>query len=670
MVALFKREAATEVAAPPSPKTGITAVDSLLAEFNPSRFGPEPSHDQIAAAIHECASLTVDKWASARKHLLKICPDDLKATDLNRMFNEARKAIQRDQRVTAPPERYYELDGAMMVVRQTDKGQVERAVCNWTAKIVEERTWIDPDEDAMHEIVVELMAGNKVRKINLPTEILGDEVALKRKLAAMGGATFTLNRGMTGDLVPAIRALSPEYDRRLGVNTTGWQTINGELMYVTPTLSVSANGIVENAPSCELPARINGYGLIDGELREGMRALGAMADALPPTHAAALIGFALAPLIQPLLPASISKPALHLIGTTGSGKSEIAAMMCCLYGHFTRDEPPAQWGDTVNTVELLGWHTKNALYWADDYKDMYADERTFTRFLQAYSRGMGRGRLTRDAKLRKEKPTRGHLLSTGETIMHGEASVLSRMLILEIPPWEARDKGGYLFAEANQVRGDLPIFTRHLIQWIASHEGALKRELLTLYNETTKHYRVKLESLSKQANTGRMIQNWAVLGVSYYVAKKFLAEHQRKEVLPDWSDSLLESIQTVQAERAGTIFLDVLTQLIDSGKAHLDNDLKMDSITSPGQVRVGWWPKDDRSFVYLIPDVAYGVVNVLVEMSFSKQAIAGQLAEDRILIAGTEDRYTTRIRIDNRQTRVWKLKADFLNADNSTQKPF
>ena len=84
----------------------------------------------------------------------------------------------------------------------------------------------------------------------------------------------------------------------------------------------------------------------------------------------------------------------------------------------------------------------DTIFWVDDYKSIYADERTFTRFLQAYSRSMGRGRLTREAKVRREKPCRGLILSTGETTIEGEMSIIARMLVLEIPPWEKRDPTG------------------------------------------------------------------------------------------------------------------------------------------------------------------------------------------------------------------------------------
>jgi hypothetical protein len=54
----------------------------------------------------------------------------------------------------------------------------------------------------------------------------------------------------------------------------------------------------------------------------------------------------------------------------------------------------------INTVETLGYPLEDSLFWVDDYKSIYTDEKTFPRFLQFYSRGMRRGRLTLEAKVR------------------------------------------------------------------------------------------------------------------------------------------------------------------------------------------------------------------------------------------------------------------------------
>jgi ABC-type bacteriocin/lantibiotic exporter with double-glycine peptidase domain len=46
----------------------------------------------------------------------------------------------------------------------------------------------------------------------------------------------------------------------------------------------------------------------------------------------ACIAFALLPVIQRFFPSLAMRPALHLAGTYGSGKSELAALMSRLYG--------------------------------------------------------------------------------------------------------------------------------------------------------------------------------------------------------------------------------------------------------------------------------------------------------------------------------------------------
>ena len=47
-------------------------------------------------------------------------------------------------------------------------------------------------------------------------------------------------------------------------------------------------------------------------------------------------------------------------------------------------------------------------------------------------------RLRNSQRLRQERPCRGLLLSTSATTIEGKASALSRMLVLEIAPWEQR----------------------------------------------------------------------------------------------------------------------------------------------------------------------------------------------------------------------------------------
>lgn len=284
---------------------------------------------------------------------------------------------------------------------------------------------------------------------------------MRRFIGANAGVQYVVRAGMSKHLVPAIVHLSGEFPTHRHYNFMGWKQIDGRWVYVSPEDCITAKGKLAEPPSVELDQRLRDYGLQAVSWNESLQAFDAVTKVLPSNLAPSLIAFALLPVIQRFFPPSATRPAIHLVGTSGSGKSEIASLLSSFYGQFSRDTPPAQWGDTINTVEMLGYPLADALYWVDDYKDIYADTRTFTRFLQGYSRNLGRGRLTRDAKLQTSCPCRGLILSTGETSLEGEISVSSRMMTLEIPPWKHRDPQGKALSEAEAMRDKLPGFTAH-----------------------------------------------------------------------------------------------------------------------------------------------------------------------------------------------------------------
>ncbi|MBE2184193.1 MAG: hypothetical protein IAE89_12250, partial [Anaerolineae bacterium] len=377
----------------------------------------------------------------------------------------------------------------------------------------------------------------------------------------------------------------------------------------------------------------------------------------------ALTAFALLPLVQRFFPPAAMRPALHLVGTTGSGKSEIAALMTSFYGCFTRDTPPAQWGDTVNTVEVLGYALADALFWVDDWKPCYSDEKTFTRFLHAYSRGMGRGRLTKDSKVRQDRPCRGLLLSTGETTIEGEASILARMLVLEIPPWEQRDPGGKQLAQAETLRASLPSFTAHFVRWIAAQveTGTLQNQLAHEYELSVKGYRDKLTAQpGRQANTGRVIGNWAALVTVYRLLRQFLEERDADEALPAWQDSIVQTAKAVQEERAGQVFIDTLGQLLASGDVRLV-DLDSSEEVKPGAPIIGY---QDHRFIYLLPEISLREVKPTQALNFTTRSIGDQLREDGWLLPNTADgRLTIQKRLRGNRAWVWCLKRAMLDGD-------
>jgi hypothetical protein len=127
------------------------------------------------------------------------------------------------------------------------------------------------------------------------------------------------------------------------------------------------------------------------------------------------------------------------------------------------------------------------------------------------------------------------ILSTGETTIEGEMSIIARMLVLEIPPWEKRDPTGQALVLAEGLRDSLPGFTAHFTSWVAKQLETenLREEIATRFSNNKKGYTDQLATkLGKQSNTDRVVKNWAVLVTVYQLLSKFLQEMGEDYLLP------------------------------------------------------------------------------------------------------------------------------------------
>ncbi|MDX1991996.1 MAG: DUF927 domain-containing protein [bacterium] len=633
-------------------------IDQLVSQFEMEQKTERPTTAQIVAAVEACIHLNPVEWAEERQRLKAVCGDGLKIGDIDRLYKEKKRAsFQQREQEYLDTESYLLRDGKIIYRKETYRGTLEKTVVDWVATALYQTCQVDDDGKEAHTTALELRRGEFVKKLDVPGDVFVDDVALRRFIGANAGSQYVVRAGMSKHLVPAIVQLSGEFPTHRHYNFMGWMQLDGRWVYVSPQDCITAKGKLSEPPSVELDHRLRDYGLQATDWKNSLAAFDAVTKVLPPKLASSLIAFALLPVLQRFFPAAAPRPAVHLVGTSGSGKSEIASLLSSFYGQFSRDTPPAQWGDTINTVETLGYPLADSLFWVDDYKSIYADEKTFTRFLQSYSRGMGRGRLTREAKVRHEKPCRGLILSTGETTIEGEMSVVARMLVLEIPPWEKRDPGGQALVQAERLREHLPGFTAHFASWIAKQleQGDLKTDIANRFNSNMRGYREKLANeTGGQSNTGRVIQNWAVLVTVYQMLSRFLAEMDEDYLLPAWKDAIVESVRTLRQERSSEVFLDILGQLIAGGQAVLDDDMKNPREYPPGVTVVGY---KDEGFVYLLPEIAHREVNRVQPLRFTVTAIGMQLREDGILIAGPNN-LSTQKRVRGSRVRFWQLTSE------------
>ena len=638
-------------------------VDQLVGQFQVDQKAERPTTAQIVAAVEACIHLNPVEWAAERQRLKVLCGDGLKIGDIDHLYKEKKRAsFQQREQGYIDTESYLLRDGKIIHHKETYRGTIENTVTDWTAKVIYQTCQLDDDSKETHTTALEQRRGDSVKKLDVPGQVFVYDIALRRFVGANAGSQYVVRAGMSKHLVPAIVQLSGEFPTHRHYNFMGWMQMDGKWVYISPQDCITEKGKLTDSPAVELDQRLRDYGLQTTSWPESLQAFDAVTKVLPPRMASSLIAFALLPLLQRFFPPAAPRPAVHLVGTSGSGKSEIASLLTSFYGQFGRDTPPAQWGDTINTVETLGYPLADSLFWVDDYKSIYADEKTFTRFLQSYSRGMGRGRLTREAKVRHEKPCRGLILSTGETTIEGEMSVVARMLVLEIPPWEKRDPGAKALAQAERLREYLPGFTAHFASWIAKQleQGDLKTDIANRFSNNMRGYREKLaKQAGGQSNTGRVIQNWAVLVTVYQMLSRFLSEMDEDYLLPGWQDVIVESVRTLRQERASEMFLNILGQIIGSGQCVIEPSLRAQGDPTPGAVVAGY---RDESFIYLLPDVALREVNKIQPLRFTAFAIGTQLKEDGLLLPGKTN-LTVQRSVRGSVIRLWRLKPEILGCE-------
>ncbi|MDL1902052.1 DUF927 domain-containing protein [Anaerolineae bacterium CFX9] len=657
----YRQPARDPIAAPKERARQV--VNQLVGQYQVEQKPERPTTQQIVEAVEACIHLNSVEWAEERQRLKALCGDGLKISDIDRLYKEKKRELARQrQQEYVDTESYILLDGRMVYRKESYRGTMEKTVADWSVTVLHQTCQVDDDGKEVHHTALELRRGEALKRLDVPGDVFVDDVALRRFIGANAGSQYVVRAGMSKHLVPAIVHLSGEFATHRHYNFMGWMQLDGRWVYVSPGDCITAKGKLAEPPSVELDHRLRDYGLQVSSWTDSLAAFDAVTKVLPPHLASCLIAFALLPVLQRFFPTTATRPAVHLVGTSGSGKSEIASLLSSFYGQFSRDTPPAQWGDTINTVETLGYPLADALYWVDDYKSIYADEKTFTRFLQSYSRGMGRGRLTREAKVRQEKPCRGLILSTGETTIEGEMSVIARMLVLEVPPWERRDPDGQALVHAEGLRDNLPGFTAHFASWVAKQleNNDLKEDITNRFSQNVKGYKARLAAeIGRQSNNDRVVKNWAVLVTVYQLLSKFLQEVDEKYSLPAWQDVIVESVRTLRQERASEVFLDILGQLIAGGQAVIDDDMENPREYPPGVTVVGYM---DQGFVYLLPEIAHREVNRVQPLRFTVTAIGMQLKEDGLLVPGPNN-LSTQKRVRGGRVRFWQLTSDALGCD-------
>jgi len=350
----------------------------------------------------------------------------------------------------------------------------------------------------------------------------------------------------------------------------------------------------------------------------------------------------------------IKKPALHLEGTSGGGKTMLASLAMAFFGDF-RDHFMS-WTSTANAIEREGYFFRDSLFLIDDLKNSVVSSETVIRTLQNYVDGHGRARLGSNANLQKQFYIRGLLLSTGEDFIDDMESVNGRTILINVEPEKNTDAGNHCLKNRELYRCFIP----SMIQLVIS-EPDWKNKLKDLINKKVDEFHV----LTKELPNGlRISLNWALnyAGFSFFVSaieKYGIVDRAKAELMLAEYCQIAENYirnqanELIQKNPVATMFR-ILQQKMQANQVSI---LNLNGTSGKGKV-VG--TAHGKGVVHLYPDLIMEILHFhFHKMPFSKKTLTQALARQGLISQSENGRWTRQVREkDDKQIRsnVWEIE--------------
>ena len=513
-------------------------------------------------------------------------------------------------------------------------GPIIVPLCNFTAEIVDETIRDDGVESSLVlGLQGALMTGRPLSRIEVPAVSF---MTPDKWVVPQWGADATVWPGETRCLAPAIQATSKNKRSQTVFAHTGWRLLPSGWAYLHGGGAITAReensvAFVSLGPPLDrftLPSPPTGDSLL-----AAVRASLAMLNVAPPKITATL----LAAVYRAVLGACDF--SLFLVGLTGIGKSEIAALGQQHFGAgLDARHLPGSWSSTANSLEAVAFLAKDALLVCDDFcpsggvGDVSKYHQMADRLLRAQGNASGRQRMRPDGTLRPAKPPRGLILSTGEDVPVGQ-SLRARMLILEL----AKNEVGFdrLTDCQNDARSGL--YAQSLaafIRWVApQHQEIVERHHV--------HVEKIRDEIARSGNHARTPSHVAELAFGWRTFLRFAMEAGAIDsaVMSRLSSLGQQSLLAVAAEQTShheatdpvKMFLRWIGSAIASGAAHVadSNGNEPDSpqtwgwrhhtIGTGAYERSEWRPQGQRigwletGNLYLEPGAAFSVAQSVAQ---------------------------------------------------------
>jgi hypothetical protein len=402
----------------------------------------EPDYAPSQACFHwRGGDWCVVSWAHGIKKVYRLAqlepplPDDGDMDDLlsrvgdTEDLNGVAAGARQDDDARPPAVRYRATSHGLVWEKPTKDGTADVLLTNFTATITAEIT-----EDDGAELQLRFALAAQLKGKTHCFEIPAAQFAGMSWVTAHLGAMAIVMPGMTlkDRARAAIQLLSPRVEHRRVYTHLGWRKIGEAWCYLHAGGAIGVHGAVEDitvAPGQALAADQLPTPADEEAAHAAIRASLRLLDVAP--DAVTIPGYAA---IWRAVLGNVDC-SVHLVGPTGQGKTELAALYQQHWGAaMDARHLPASWLSTGNALEGITFQAKYAILVVDDFcptgvkADLARQHKEADRLLRAQGNRRGRQRMRTDSTLRPSKSPRGLLLSTGEDTPRGQ-SLRARLLI-------------------------------------------------------------------------------------------------------------------------------------------------------------------------------------------------------------------------------------------------
>jgi Domain of unknown function (DUF927) len=563
-------------------------------------------------------------------------------------------------------------------------------ICNFGATITDEVVYDDGAEQTRRLRIEGILAsGEKLPTIEVPVnEFAGGDWPLKH-----WGIRAIVNPGSSAKdhLRAAIQELSLKANSRVVYGHTGWRRIGERWVYLHGGGAIGPIGPIgpAGAIDVELPDALQRYEFPVPP--SGAERTAAVKAALE------LVLLATDYVMFPLLAATYravmpdATSSLHVVGRTGAGKTELAAICQQHFGSgMDAKNLPASWSSTGNSLEAVAFAAKDALLVVDDFcptgaqSDIARTHRESDRLLRAQGNRLGRQRMRADGTVRPVKPPRGTILSTGEDIPDGH-SLRARMLIIEVGP-DDLDFGRLSECQRLAATGVYSQAMAAFIAWISPCFD----DVIKGFRSAAAQVRDDIGAAGQHRRTPTIVAELLAgfgLFIQFAVEIGAVTADEGEALLARCQAALLASA-SVQSSHQGDSdavykFFRLLQGIISSGRAHVaslqggspdelpqawgwrplgspEDEAWQERRYEPQGRCVGWIDGED---VYLDPESTFAEVNKLAAeqgrpLSVTASVLHKRMVEQRLLVTAERGHHTVRRLIGGARRRVLHLRSE------------